>query len=69
MNRRIADFIRKGLTEQGYAVDLASDGDEALEWVDVAPYDLIVLDVMLPVRDGLAVCRLLRASGHRRRRC
>jgi heavy metal response regulator len=57
---RIADFIRKGLTEQGYAVDLASDGDEALDWVTVAPYDLIILDVMLPGRDGFAVCRALR---------
>ena len=52
---RIADFITRGLSEQGYAVDVASDGDEALQWVDVAAFDMIVLDVMLPGRDGLEV--------------
>jgi heavy metal response regulator len=61
---RIADFIRRGLTEQGYAVDLATDGDEALDWLAVAPYDLIILDVMLPVRDGFAVCRAIRLQGN-----
>jgi heavy metal response regulator len=57
---RIADFIRRGLTEHGYAVDLATDGDEALDWLAIAPYDLVILDVMLPVRDGFAVCRAIR---------
>lgn len=59
--RRIADFIRKGLTEAGYAVDCAYDGDEALDWVAVVEYDLIVLDVMLPQRDGVEVASTLRA--------
>ena len=63
--RRIADFIRKGLCEQGYGVDIACDGDEALRWVEVAEFDLIVLDVMLPVRDGIEVCRTLRKRGLR----
>ena len=63
--RRIADFICKGLSEQGYAVDIACDGDEALHWVDVAEFDVIVLDVMLPVRDGIEVCRTLRQRGSR----
>jgi len=63
--RRIADFISRGLSEQGYAVDVAYDGDEALQWVDVAQFDLIVLDVMLPVRDGVEVCRTLRERGLR----
>jgi heavy metal response regulator len=63
--RRIADFIRKGLSEHGYAVDVAYDGDEALEWPAVADFDVIVLDVMLPVRDGIEVCRLLRQRGVR----
>ena len=63
--QRIADFIRKGLSEQGYAVDIAYDGDEALHWVDVAEFDVIVLDVMLPVRDGIEVCRTLRERGLR----
>jgi heavy metal response regulator len=63
--KRIADFIRKGLSEQGYAVDLAYDGDEALQWVSVAEFDALILDVMLPVRDGIEVCHTLRKSGFR----
>ena len=62
---RIAEFVRNGLTEHGYAVDVACDGDEALDWADVAAFDLIILDVMLPVRDGFDVCRTLRARGLR----
>jgi heavy metal response regulator len=58
--RRIADFIRKGLSECGYAVDVASDGEEALDWPEAAQFDIIILDVMLPVRDGIEVCRELR---------
>jgi heavy metal response regulator len=61
--RRIADFIKRGLSEQGYAVDVAHDGDEALDWADVAQFDIIVLDVMLPLRDGIEVCRILRQRG------
>ena len=57
---RIADFISRGLSEQGYAVDVAYDGDEALGWADIAQFDVIVLDVMLPVRDGIEVCRTMR---------
>jgi len=63
--RRIADFIRRGLSEQGYAVDVAHDGDEALDWAGAAEFDIIVLDVMLPVRDGMEVCRILRQRGIR----
>jgi DNA-binding response OmpR family regulator len=61
--RKIADFIRRGLTEHGYAVDVAYDGEEALDWPAVAEFDAIVLDVMLPVRDGMEVCRTLRGQG------
>ncbi|MHB8645281.1 MAG: two-component system response regulator RppA [Thermomicrobiales bacterium] len=60
---KIAAFLRRGLTEEGYAVDLAYDGDEALDWCAVAPYDLIVLDLLLPKRSGIAVCRALRERG------
>lgn len=63
--RRIADFIGKGLTEQGYAVDIACDGEDALDWADVAEFDVIILDVMLPRRDGIEVCRTLRQRGMR----
>ena len=62
---RIADFVAQGLREQGYAVDVATTGDEALDWTDVACFDAIVLDVMLPQRDGIEVCRILRDRGLR----
>jgi len=62
---RIADFISRGLSEQGYAVDVAYDGDEALGWADVAQFDVIILDVMLPVRSGIEVCRTMRQRGLR----
>ncbi len=61
--QRIADFIQKGLTESGYAVDVAGDGDDALAWTDIVDYDVVVLDIMLPRRDGIDVCRTLRARG------
>jgi len=57
---KIARFIKKGLTEEGYAVDVARDGEEALAFARAAPYDLIVLDLMLPKIDGITVCRKLR---------
>jgi two-component system OmpR family response regulator len=57
---RLAALLRRGLTEEGHAVDLAADGEEALAWLDVSDYDAIVLDIMLPGIDGLAVCRRLR---------
>ena len=62
---RIADFLARGLAENGYAVDVAQDGDEALQWTDVAEFDLIILDLMLPERDGIEVCRILRDRGFR----
>jgi heavy metal response regulator len=61
----IADFLRRGLAEAGYAVDVAEDGEEAIIWAEAAPYDLVVLDRMLPRRDGLSVCRELRGRGLR----
>ena len=60
---RIARFISQGLREQSYAVDAAADGEDALYKVAVNDYDAIVLDVMIPGRDGFEVCRELRASG------
>jgi two-component system, OmpR family, copper resistance phosphate regulon response regulator CusR len=62
--RKLAGVLRRGLEEQGYAVDTAYDGEEGLVLAETEPYDLIVLDLMLPTLDGLAVCRQLRA--HRR---
>jgi len=57
---RLAALLRRELTEEGHAVDLAGSGEEAFDWVDAAAYDAIVLDVMLPGIDGLEVCRRLR---------
>ncbi|MCB9098440.1 MAG: response regulator transcription factor [Anaerolineales bacterium] len=57
---RIAGFLKKGLEEESYAVDIASDGMAALEWVAGAQYDLILLDVMLPGLTGFEVCQILR---------
>jgi DNA-binding response OmpR family regulator len=59
----IADFLVRGLKEQGYAVDLATDGLEALELLTIVTPDVVVLDIMLPGIDGLEVCRRLRQSG------
>jgi len=58
-----ARFIAKGLREAAYAVDIASNGAAASLQSQQNDYDAIVLDVMLPVRDGLSVCRELRAAG------
>ena len=62
---RVAGFLAKGLREQAYAVDLARDGEEAVYFAAVNEYDLIVLDVMLPLKDGHSVCRELRGGGAR----
>lgn len=58
---RMANVIAKGLREQSYAVDVAQDGDAALYQTSINDYDLIVLDVLLPGRDGYEVCRELRS--------
>lgn len=60
---KIAAFLKRGLTEEGYAVDIAYDGDDALDWLLVVPFDLIILDVLLPRRSGVEVARALRHRG------
>jgi len=62
--QRIAAFVKRGLEEQQYAVDVAYDGQEALDWADVVDYDLIVLDILLPKKDGIQVCTELRSHGN-----
>src|SRR5262249_48558456 len=63
---KIAQFLKKGLTEKGYAVELAGDADTALQRIESLPMDLIILDLLLPgSRDGLELCRQLRARGVR----
>ena len=58
--KKIAAFIKRGLTEQNYTVDVAPDGDEGLYLAEINPYDLIVLDIMLPGKNGFTVCQTLR---------
>jgi two-component system OmpR family response regulator len=60
---RMADLLARGLHEEGYAVDRVGDGNEAIWLAEQVPYDAIVLDVMIPGPDGLAVCRHLRRQG------
>ena len=62
---RVAGFIARGLREQTYAVDIASDGEQALYQASVNEYDIVILDVLLPIKDGYQVCRELRAAGFR----
>ena len=58
-----ARLLSKGLREQSYAVDVVTDGEAAAFQASVNDYDLLILDVMLPLKDGFEVCRELRASG------
>lgn len=59
---RLAEAIRKGLLEDGFAVDVAGDGEEGLYLAESEEFDLILLDVMLPKIDGIAVCKQLRSK-------
>ncbi|MEJ2710611.1 MAG: response regulator transcription factor [Anaerolineales bacterium] len=59
-NRRLSDSLLQSLVEDGYAVDPAYDGLEGEEMAQVYPYDAIILDIMLPKKNGLEVCRELR---------
>jgi DNA-binding response OmpR family regulator len=62
---RIARFVARGLQEQSYAVDVVANGDDALYQVDVNDYDVVVLDVMIPGKDGFTICSAIRALGKR----
>ncbi|MBI5441853.1 MAG: heavy metal response regulator transcription factor [Deltaproteobacteria bacterium] len=59
---KVASFIRKGLEEEHYAVDVALDGEEGLGMAQINPYDVIVLDLMIPKIDGFRVLQRLRAD-------
>jgi DNA-binding response OmpR family regulator len=64
-DRKVAGFIEQGLREEGYAVDVAPDGNEATMLAHVYDYDLVVLDVMLPKKNGLQVATELRREGRK----
>jgi two-component system response regulator RegX3 len=59
----ILQFVSYNLRKEGYDVTVAADGDTALELAEATPFDLVVLDIMLPGTDGYEVCRRLRATG------
>lgn len=59
---RVASFIRRGLKEENYAVDLAKDGEEAVYMAQTGVYDLLILDLLLPKKSGLEALRTLRAE-------
>ena len=61
---KIAQFIKRGLKEEGYAVDVANDGEEGHFMLSSNEYDAIILDLMLPKIDGLTLCRTLRKEGN-----
>lgn len=61
--RQAAQLLAKGLREQSYAVDIASDGENAVYLATVNDYDALILDLMLPGKDGFDVCRELRSAG------
>ena len=62
--KKTASFIRKALQAEGHAVDVLHDGTQALAAIDTTPFDVLVLDVMLPGRDGLSVVRQMREKGN-----
>ena len=63
--RKMANFIERGLREEGYAVDTAYDGEKGWELVSINPYDLIILDLMVPKISGLDLCARIRKAGHK----
>ena len=60
--KKIADFVKRGLREEGYAVDVAYDGKEGYLLASANEYDIIILDLMLPQMDGVTVCKKLREA-------
>ncbi|MCP4148761.1 MAG: heavy metal response regulator transcription factor [bacterium] len=60
-DQKIAAFVRKGLTEEHYSVDVFNDGADGAYWAAVNDYDLVILDVMLPNKDGFEICSQLRS--------
>lgn len=61
---RLAAYVKRGLEAEGYSVDVAPDGEQGLFLAETQPYDAVVLDIMLPKRNGYEVCRDLRAAGN-----
>lgn len=62
--KKVASFLKKGLEEEYYAVDVAYDGEQALYMIELNDYDLVLLDIMLPRIDGMAVLRRIRENSN-----
>jgi heavy metal response regulator len=63
-DQQIASFVTKGLKQAGFAVDHVSDGEEGLQMAELNPYDIMVIDIMLPGLDGFSVIEKLRSKGN-----
>lgn len=61
-DKKVGQFLLKGLKEEHYAVDLVRNGEDALYYCRINNYNVIILDIMLPIKDGLTVCRELRSN-------
>ena len=61
---KITNFLKKGLEEESYSVDYAQNGEEGIYLASVHTYDVILLDIMLPLKDGIEVCQTLRQEGN-----
>src|SRR3989344_7560523 len=59
----LADNIKKGLSEEGFAIDISNDGEDGKFMIETEPYDLVILDLMLPKIDGIRLCKEIRAKG------
>lgn len=62
--KKMASFISRGLKEEGYAVDIAYDGETGWEYIDANEYDILILDIMLPRLSGLDLCSRVRKQGY-----
>ena len=65
--QKVSALVKRGLTAERYAVDITADGVEGLEYFEAFPYDLVILDLMLPRVSGFNVARVLRAHDRTRR--
>jgi two-component system OmpR family response regulator len=63
-DEKIASFVIKGLKQAGFAVDHVADGEDGLHMAEVNPYDVMIIDIMLPKRDGFSVIESLRSRGN-----
>ena len=63
-DERIAQALAENLTDQNYVVDVVEDGEAGWDCIQAFPYDLILLDVMLPKLDGISLCQRLRRTGY-----